>query len=104
MPRVSSPKTAAIVPQKYEVRSLHCLQPRKYSTLNLDVPSLIRNSPTLMPIQGEELNQMNVQATKKKGPSVIAMLMTLTLAATIACNSIGGQSSGAANGDLVFSG
>src|ERR1700730_6408674 len=64
---------------------------------------MTRNSPILMPIRGQEVNQMNNQTTK--GACIIAGLITLTLTATIACNGIGGQSTGTtANGDLVFAG
>jgi len=48
---------------------------------------------------------MNIPTAKKNGSCIIAGLITLTLAAAIACNGVGGQSTKTtASGDLVFAG
>ena len=45
------------------------------------------------------------EKAKMKGPSIMAAMTTLTLAATLACNGVGSQSTGsAAHNDLVFAG
>jgi hypothetical protein len=48
---------------------------------------------------------MNANAKEKKVLSLLTALTTLTLVATLACNVLGGQSTGnGSNGDLVFAG